>query len=487
VPDQDGLVRLDPQLVRARRFDLGRELPSLGTDANDVRAVAVRSGRVWVSLATRAVATRRLGSPSIEVTRPEPVYADPLAPVELDVRRFDPDGIAEEVTVLWRVLGGPDEGVREGPVVFVPRALGLTDGNYDIEVWSRDADLNEQRTRDRFAFEMDLEPPEPVLLEPGSGTAVAGSADLVGTAVDPDRRFARYEIDARPVASDADAWQRIAEGVDEVRGDRLGRWDTLSFPDDRYRLRLAVIDTLDVRGETFAEVVVDNEFPFAAETSPVRMAGDVGGDVYSPRADARLTVPPFAFEGVETIRVEADPTNDVFVVIDDDFRLRKAARLRIRVSDAGRTVLFRRSDANSWQRIGGTLESVGGVDVVTTTIDRGGTYALRADDAPTTSSVLLTGLDAQPRHFRPRTGAFGDEVVVSFELGRAGAVRAVVYDRDGRPRRELADGRRFGPGRQTLTWDGRDHDGDSVEVGLYVIALETGGQTETIVVTVGYD
>ncbi|MBI5836871.1 MAG: T9SS type A sorting domain-containing protein [Candidatus Eisenbacteria bacterium] len=67
---------------------------------------------------------------------------------------------------------------------------------------------------------------------------------------------------------------------------------------------------------------------------------------------------------------------------------------------------------------------------------------------------------------------------LSFELPRAGAVRAEVYDAAGRLVRRLAD-RPYDAGRHSVAWDGADATGQPVASGLYFYRLGAAGAAAT--------
>ena len=48
----------------------------------------------------------------------------------------------------------------------------------------------------------------------------------------------------------------------------------------------------------------------------------------------------------------------------------------------------------------------------------------------------------------------------------------------------LAEERIFSAGKVALPWDGRDHQGQVVATGLYVVAVTVGGETQTKVANV---
>ena len=48
----------------------------------------------------------------------------------------------------------------------------------------------------------------------------------------------------------------------------------------------------------------------------------------------------------------------------------------------------------------------------------------------------------------------------------------------------IAQQQTFSSGKQAIRWDGRDHNGQVVLTGLYIVTVTVGGQTQTKVVNV---
>jgi hypothetical protein len=85
--------------------------------------------------------------------------------------------------------------------------------------------------------------------------------------------------------------------------------------------------------------------------------------------------------------------------------------------------------------------------------------------SPVPSAPGLHGLAVWPNPFNPQT-------TVGFELGRAGRVRATVYDLTGRLVRVLAEGA-YPSGHNELTWQGEDQTGGRVASGAYFVVVES--------------
>ena len=73
---------------------------------------------------------------------------------------------------------------------------------------------------------------------------------------------------------------------------------------------------------------------------------------------------------------------------------------------------------------------------------------------------------------------FNAEVVVRYLVAVEGPVRVVVYDALGAQIRELVD-QVQGVGLRTAIWDGRDPRGLTAPSGVYLLAIEMGGERRT--------
>jgi len=84
--------------------------------------------------------------------------------------------------------------------------------------------------------------------------------------------------------------------------------------------------------------------------------------------------------------------------------------------------------------------------------------------------VAMRLLGNAPNPFNPQTQ-------IRFELDHESHVRLTVFAADGRRVATLADGFR-GAGLQSVTWDGRDHAGQSVGSGSYLYVVEAAGERQ---------
>ena len=80
-------------------------------------------------------------------------------------------------------------------------------------------------------------------------------------------------------------------------------------------------------------------------------------------------------------------------------------------------------------------------------------------------------LSNRPNPFNPRT-------TITFHLLNEGRVTIGLYDIAGRLIVPLTE-RRYGPGTQTVDWDGKDALGRPVSSGTYIVLLRSAGRTET--------
>ena len=105
--------------------------------------------------------------------------------------------------------------------------------------------------------------------------------------------------------------------------------------------------------------------------------------------------------------------------------------------------------------------------------------------ADSSAQLLKESLTCQPRIFSPiGHRAPNTETTISFQLDKSAQVSIKVYNVAGRLVNWLAEERTFSAGKVALPWDGRDHHGQVVPTGLYIVAVTVGGETQTKVVNV---
>ena len=369
---------------------------------------------------------------------------------------------------------------------------GLSDGDHVFEVRARDEVGNVDSTQAIAAFEVDATPPAPVIASPVFGEAVRDSISIQGTA--SDSRFEEYRVDVRSIGSAS--WGLLASSFSPVSEGTLGGWNTTLAPDGDYELRLSVSDTLGLTGTYGVRVEVDNELPWAWETSPVAVSASTGGDVYTTNREVHVYFPPRALARdalVSVVQTDESSVPDtlacgaelVFAGYDiswEGAELTKQATLGMTLGRAagardpdGVFALYVLEDGQDWQRLGGTVASDG--SVISAAIDDEGVYAVYTDSGAGTGGGL-SALSFTPRVFSP-SGAFADdEVAIGFTLGRAGPVTVKVYNRAGRLVDELVSRFQMNAGANIVRWDGRDGDGAQVPDGLYLVTVEALGETQ---------
>ena len=100
------------------------------------------------------------------------------------------------------------------------------------------------------------------------------------------------------------------------------------------------------------------------------------------------------------------------------------------------------------------------------------------------SSEKEIHLTCQPRVFSPVGNAFSLTTAISFELIKPANATVKVYNVGGQLVQWIARNQALNPGKQVLNWDGRNHRGEIVPTGLYIVTVTIGTLTETKVVNV---
>ena len=237
----------------------------------------------------------------------------------------------------------------------------------------------------------------------------------------------------------------------------------------------------------------------AAGTGGVVESGDgVVSLVVSPRTlPTTLTENPDIEILTRTVGAPPSGTTPVGTAYDilatPAFQLQKAATLIFDFGSTGANpsgLAVYRLDGASWMRIGGTVET--GTNLLKAPMEQFGAFALFQESAPSAGAPGVTNIDFTNRAFSPGIGALRPRpppgappppasnpllvtTDISFDLGAQATVRIEIYDRSGRLRRILEPGRTMGPGRQVITWDGRDADNRIVRSGLYIVVIDADG------------
>jgi hypothetical protein len=370
---------------------------------------------------------------------------------------------------------------------------GLADGIHLFEIRARDGAGNVDSTPAAFCFEVDATPPAPVIASPVFGEAVRDSIAILGTAA--DSRFHDYGMEMRAVGSAE--WEALAASTSPVAEGLLGGWNTTLVSDGGYELRLAVTDTLGLTGIGLVRVEVDNEAPWAWETSPVAVSASTGGDVYTTNREVHLYFPPRAFGRDATVSVV--PADEVsvpdslasgaelvcpgYAISWEGGDLDKQATLRMALGEGGEAdaggvlALYVLAEGEDWQRLGGTVEPDGAS--ISAAIELEGTYAVFSGSGGSAPGGGLSAVSFTPRVFSPSGSFANTEVAISFTLGRAGSVTVKIYNRAGRLVDEVATGLRMNAGANVVRWDGRDRGGSEVPDGLYIVTVEAPDETQT--------
>jgi hypothetical protein len=341
---------------------------------------------------------------------------------------------------------------------------------------------------------VDGTPPTPAISYPPFGEAVRDSLEIRGTAADP--RFKNYTLEVRPVGSPT--WVHLAGLNSPVVEGVLGRWNTVGVPDGAHELRLSVADTLGLTGTAVVAVEVDNEDPWAWETSPVLMQAASGGDVYTTNRETYLYFPPRALARDALVTVARADSSSVpdslpggadlvlagYEISWEGVELRKPVTLEMQVNESDRRAtggevlaFYVLAEGGDWVRLGGTFED--GTGRLSAPIESEGTYAVFSDSGGPGSGGGLSELSFTPRVFSP-SGSFANaEVAISFTLGRSGPVTVRIHNRAGRLVKEVTTGLRMNAGANVVRWDGRDRTGSEAPDGLYIVTVEALGQTQT--------
>ncbi|HEX7877860.1 MAG TPA: two-component regulator propeller domain-containing protein, partial [Candidatus Eisenbacteria bacterium] len=381
-------------------------------------------------------------------------------------------GEVADVAFRTRLDGLPSEWTPAVSAEFT----GLSDGVHTFEVVGRDWSGNVDPTPARFTFEVDATPPEALLAAPSFGQAVNGEVTIRGRAA--DARFQCYEVLARPAGTagwNDPAVLTLARDCRPVVLGTLAAWNTMALDDGDWEVRLSVEDTLGLAGVAQVSVIVDNHAPFADVTSPVRVTALDGGDVYTTFEEVHCYFPPRAFDKDAVVTI-APAGGEAWDIAWGEPQLEKPGVIDLGMREGNDSaVLHRSSDGGqSWTLVGGSPDAAGRRLVAI--IDAPGRYALLPAGTAPVPSGGLSDPDLIPRVFRPGGGS-PDGVSISYRLDGSAPATVRVFNRAGRLVRELAEDAPMGGGVNVLHWDGRDLDGGYVTGGLYLVRVESGGES----------
>jgi hypothetical protein len=314
---------------------------------------------------------------------------------------------------------------------------------------------------------------------------VSGVLAVRGTA--SDARFNRYSVEIRP---DGGTWSLIATNTTPVTNATLAIWNSVTSPDGNYQARLTVTDSLGLSGIVTIPFIVDNEAPFADQTTPVRVRPATGGDVFTTRAEVHLFFPPGAFRDEAIVEILPPDSADACAsaipsaalggadhLLKWDQPLHKDVLVDIAYAGAGSPATgaaVYRCDAGVWTRVGGTPDpATGRISFATRTQGR---YAVLTDAGESVVPSGLAFLSMTPRVFSPSGGFSATDVAIAFSIPRAAGVSVKVFDRSGRLVRTVTDGAAMPAGSNVVRWNGRDLNGEVVPDDLYLIGIEAIGE-----------
>ena len=140
--------------------------------------------------------------------------------------------------------------------------------------------------------------------------------------------------------------------------------------------------------------------------------------------------------------------------------------------DPMRLAIFRSDDGVQWERIGGSVDTQ--AQLVRTSVDRLGTFAIFEDLSTPVGALAIADLDCQPRAFAPGSSSLRGETDISFDLSGPSDVTVRVYNSEGRLERVIVRDEPMAPGRVSLKWDGLDEDRRTVSSGLYIVVVNAG-------------
>jgi hypothetical protein len=462
-----------------------------GLAANSVQSIVEdRSGDLWFG--TAGGITRyepdRIPPRTAFLSRPYPVSASTAQVIRFTGAFRDVSG----VTFAWSFDGSP---WTDWSPAGLWTATDLCDGEHKLEVKARDYMGNLEAPPAVCVFEIDATPPGPIIVSPTFGQAIRDTFAIVGSAL--DQRFKHYSVDFRP--SGTSGWVSLAESVNPVGRGTLAAWNTTLMPDGNYDVQLSVTDTLGLTGTALVEVTVDNQAPWADETSPALISSS-GGEIYTTQREVHMYFPPHAFarDAVVTISALADSLVPEELpggarralsgceVSWGGVALEKPATLDISFAGleltgpaAGLAFYWLGADS-TWHRVGGTADTE--TERISAVIPGAGRYGVFEDTPASAAAADIHGLaqfTLTPRVFSPQ-GAFGDrEVSIGFSLGKPTPVTVRVFNRAGRLVRTVMSGQEMNAGANLVRWDGQDGDAGAVPAGLYLITIEALGDTKS--------
>jgi hypothetical protein len=385
----------------------------------------------------------------------------------------------------------------------------LSDGHHIVRAWSRDQSRRVDPSPGIRFFEVDATAPAPRIASPIGSDVVSETLAIVGRSYDP--RYLHSELRIAPIGdpgvTEPDTVLAVMKSAD--RDTTLATFDTRTFPDGDYELRLAVTDSLGLIGAASAQVRIDNVFPPARLTVPrVRIHAEDGGDAYTNHGEVHLAFPPRAFAEDSDVDIHLLPgtsirpeflsamgaPQQVMDLIWSPAALQKLAALDVAIAtgvghpDSVLRLFRLPADGGPPALVGGG-PSPDDPSRFLAPIGSGGTYVLALGPRQLPAASGPIALDFKILGVTPRvlgrTPAPGANVVrVAFTLPSPSNVDAEVYNRAGRLIRRVAIAQWFPAGSQVVTWDGRTESGNSARDDVYLVSIHALGEQRQVVVAV---
>ncbi|MAE20714.1 hypothetical protein CMK12_17600 [Candidatus Poribacteria bacterium] len=316
---------------------------------------------------------------------------------------------------------------------------------------------------------------------------------LFGTA--SDTNFKSYSVEFGE-GTTPETWKSISTRKTEVKTDKLLEWP----PGKRsgvYSLRLTVEDQVGHQSQAQVTILIK---------SPTDKAR--GGDVGSADGGVTLYLPPNSLQKDTIVTVNRIPSSAiawpqgsswqpldlVYQLEADPLQLNRIKPATLTISYGGASLtpgqqptIFRQVDnTEQWQLIGGMVNA--SQQTVRTAVHQLGRYGvmeMALVQADSSAQLVKDSLTCQPRVFSPiGRRAPNTETTISFQLDKAAKVSIKVYNVAGGLVNWLAEEQSFSEGKVALPWDGRDHQGQVVATGLYIVVVTVGSETQTKVVNV---
>ena len=237
---------------------------------------------------------------------------------------------------------------------------------------------------------------------------------------------------------------------------------------------------------------------------PAAVVTRKGGTISPEDQQAELYFPPNTLAKDSIVTVNALPevkvelpvrrVSQIYDFAPATLRLNSIKPATLTISYGGSSLrpgqqpmIFRQIDnSQQWQLIGGVVNT--GQQTVRTAIHQLGRYGvmeMETVQADSSAQLLEDSLTCQPRVFSPISRRVPNiETTISFQLDKSAQGSSKVYNVGGRLVNWLAEEQAFSAGKVALAWDGRDHQGQVVPTGLYIVTVTVGGQRQDKVVNV---